>query len=70
MVAYLRSYRSDPAPFEIIIRNKLPRAEPSQEAERIAAYAEAGLTWWLEGIEGRNSLAAVRACIRRGTPRL
>jgi alkanesulfonate monooxygenase SsuD/methylene tetrahydromethanopterin reductase-like flavin-dependent oxidoreductase (luciferase family) len=70
MVAYLRSHRSDPAPFEVIVRNKLPMAEPSQEAERVASYAEAGLTWWLEGIEGRNSLAAVRACIRRGPPRL
>jgi alkanesulfonate monooxygenase SsuD/methylene tetrahydromethanopterin reductase-like flavin-dependent oxidoreductase (luciferase family) len=68
LAAYLRAHRAGPAPFDIILRNKLPLAEPGQEAERIATYAEAGLTWWLEGIEGRNSLAAVRACIRRGPP--
>jgi hypothetical protein len=70
LVAYLRTYRDSSEPFEVIIRNKQPMAEPKQEVERIAAYAEAGLTWWLEGIEGRNSLAAVQACIRQGPPRL
>jgi len=51
--------------------------DPAEERERIAPYAEAGVTWWLERItpdefggdwRGTWPFEAMRERIRRGPP--
>jgi alkanesulfonate monooxygenase SsuD/methylene tetrahydromethanopterin reductase-like flavin-dependent oxidoreductase (luciferase family) len=67
VVAFIARQRTSTGPFDIVIRNKAP-GDPARQAEQIAIYAEAGLTWWLEGVEGRAGIADVRARIRQGPP--
>jgi hypothetical protein len=43
--------------------------EPSAAADTLAAYRDAGVTWWLENFDWKNSLDEVRTAIRRGPPR-
>ncbi len=68
LVAFIGQQRTTTGPFDVVIRNKAPGDDPAQEADKIAIYAEAGLTWWLEGVEGRAGIADVRARIRQGPP--
>ncbi len=50
-LAYVRAQRSDPAaPFEVAVTGVTPGDAPAVAAEMVGAYAEAGATWWLEGI--------------------
>jgi alkanesulfonate monooxygenase SsuD/methylene tetrahydromethanopterin reductase-like flavin-dependent oxidoreductase (luciferase family) len=69
LVAFIWQHRTSADPFDVVIRNKAPSDDPAREADRIAVYAGAGLTWWLEGVEGRAGIADVRARIRQGPPR-
>jgi alkanesulfonate monooxygenase SsuD/methylene tetrahydromethanopterin reductase-like flavin-dependent oxidoreductase (luciferase family) len=68
LIAFVTRHRETPAPFEVVVRNKAPSGDRARDAAVAAAYAGAGVTWWLEGVEGRYSVEAVRACIRRGPP--
>jgi hypothetical protein len=48
-----------------------PGDDPARATEIVAPYAEAGLTWWHEGIPDlRASIDVVRTRIRQGPPRL
>ncbi len=68
LATFVSRQRAETAPFEVVIRNKAPSSDPRRDAERIALYARAGVTWWLEGVEGRASVAEVRCCARQGPP--
>ncbi len=67
IAAYVRAQRQSPVPFEIAFAGETP-ADPARSGEVVRPYAEAGLTWWLEGLWG--TLEAARARIRSGPPRL
>jgi len=48
-VAYVRRYRDNDAPFDVVVSGATgPAAD--DDAYRLAAYIEAGATWWLEDI--------------------
>lgn len=77
LVAFMARERGEAAPiardrggvpFEIVIRNKAPSGDPARDAATAAIYAEAGVTWWLEGVEGRHSVEAVQHCVHHGPP--
>lgn len=69
MVAYTRSQRSSDEPFEVVIGGRSP-SEPARARDFLAPYADAGLTWWMEGIHPTfGSADELRARIRRGPPR-
>jgi alkanesulfonate monooxygenase SsuD/methylene tetrahydromethanopterin reductase-like flavin-dependent oxidoreductase (luciferase family) len=69
LVSFVGQFRQAPGPFDVVLRNKAPSGDRARDADTAAAYAEAGLTWWLEGIEGRPRLSDMRARIREGPPR-
>jgi alkanesulfonate monooxygenase SsuD/methylene tetrahydromethanopterin reductase-like flavin-dependent oxidoreductase (luciferase family) len=49
VVRYVRVQRRDPEPFEVVyLSAPTPGADPQQAAARVAPYAAAGATWWLE----------------------
>ena len=50
-LAYVYTQRSAPAAhFEVAVTGVTPGDAPAVAAEMVGAYAEAGATWWLEGI--------------------
>lgn len=62
----VRSYRDpDAGPFEVLVPLLL-LGDPVGDAERVAAYDEAGVTW---GNVGALNVADLRALITAGPPR-
>jgi alkanesulfonate monooxygenase SsuD/methylene tetrahydromethanopterin reductase-like flavin-dependent oxidoreductase (luciferase family) len=67
-VGYTLAHRQSAEPFEVVIGGHSP-ASPAEAADRLAPYAEAGLTWWVEGIHPAfGSVEALRARVRQGPP--
>jgi alkanesulfonate monooxygenase SsuD/methylene tetrahydromethanopterin reductase-like flavin-dependent oxidoreductase (luciferase family) len=71
IIAYVKEHRESDAPFDVVSGGLTPGDDPARATEIVAPYAEAGLTWWHEGIPDlRVSFDAVRTRIRQGPPRL
>ncbi|MDB5059946.1 MAG: class flavin-dependent oxidoreductase [Chloroflexi bacterium] len=68
MLAYVRTQRDKDMPFDVVLRGATPGEDAQRAAAIIAPYADAGLTWWLEGLEGGRDLEAIRARILQGPP--
>ncbi len=63
--------RTSTGPFDVAIINWTDPSDPGAAAAKVAAYAEAGTTWWLESLYmQQNSLADLRKRIRCGPPRI
>jgi alkanesulfonate monooxygenase SsuD/methylene tetrahydromethanopterin reductase-like flavin-dependent oxidoreductase (luciferase family) len=50
VIAYFRQFRTHNEPFEVACASGTPGNDPAQGSERVAAFAKAGVTWWLESI--------------------
>lgn len=50
ILALIREIRADEAPFEAVHLDCLVHLPPRKAADHIAAYGEAGVTWWIEYI--------------------
>jgi alkanesulfonate monooxygenase SsuD/methylene tetrahydromethanopterin reductase-like flavin-dependent oxidoreductase (luciferase family) len=71
IVAFIKRQRTSDAPFDLVHSGETPGENAEQDREIVAPYAEAGATWWLEGIlPWKTSLDKVRARIRKGPPRV
>lgn len=77
MLAYVREYRTTTEAFDLVHGidpdNRVETAglDAGADRELVQAYAEAGVTWWLEDVSYiRGPLSLVRERIRRGPPRL
>jgi probable F420-dependent oxidoreductase len=78
IAAYIGEQRSSDEPFDILQRGTTPGEDRAQDLESIAAYEEAGATWWLENIhpwrfgwqgQGAWPLGAIRDYILQGPAR-
>jgi alkanesulfonate monooxygenase SsuD/methylene tetrahydromethanopterin reductase-like flavin-dependent oxidoreductase (luciferase family) len=67
MIEYIQAHRDTLAPFEVAFADTTPPI-PQESADVVRPYAEAGLTWWLEGIWG--GLAEARKRIGSGPPQV
>jgi alkanesulfonate monooxygenase SsuD/methylene tetrahydromethanopterin reductase-like flavin-dependent oxidoreductase (luciferase family) len=68
---FIRRERTGNEPFDIAIINWTDPSDPVAAAAKVAAYAEAGMTWWLESLYmQQNSLAGLRQRIRLGPPKM
>lgn len=68
MIDYIHVYRcEDAGTFEVAFAGKTP-TDPQTSAEVVRPYAEAGVTWWLEGIW--DSLDKTTKRIRSGPPKM
>jgi alkanesulfonate monooxygenase SsuD/methylene tetrahydromethanopterin reductase-like flavin-dependent oxidoreductase (luciferase family) len=71
IVAFIKSQRTSDAPFDVVHSGETPGDNKEQDRAIVAPYAEAGATWWLEGIlPWKTPLEKVRARIRKGPPRV
>lgn len=62
-------------PFDIVMESAFPSDGREKSAEEIHAYADAGVTWWLDATYKHvertpDPLAGVRSQVRRGPPRI
>jgi len=71
IVAYVKEHRASDAPFDVGHGGQTPGRDAAEDAEIVAPYAEAGVTWWLEArLPWVSPLAEVRERIRKGPPRV
>ena len=68
MKAYIDANRTLTSPFDYVVEGKTSGLDPSQVKEQQQEWAEAGGTWWVEGLwEATTEQATVR--LRQGPPR-
>jgi len=69
--AFINKERTSREPFEIAIISWTDPSDPGAATAKVAAYAEAGTTWWLESLYmQQNSLEELRKRIRVGPPKV
>ena len=71
---YIDRERSDTSPFDIVLEGWSSGSRREQAASKIAEYAEAGATWWIEAIWSwlylpPQEIGRMRHRIRQGPPR-
>lgn len=68
--AWVTTRRPDGAPFDIILEGETPADDPAAAAAQVRPLAEAGATWWLEGLwDAMGDPDRLRARIAAGPPR-
>ncbi len=71
LLDFIRPQRTSTDPFDVAIINWTDPSDPGAAAAKVAAYAEAGTTWWLESLYmQQNSLEGLRKRIRVGPPKV
>jgi hypothetical protein len=65
----IESQRTERGPFDVALGGLERGPDWEEERAHIACVAEAGATWWMEGIPAANS-AIMRAAIERGPLRV
>lgn len=74
---YMQTYREEDAPFDIAHSGFSPGSSPSKARDHVAAYAAAGVTWWMENLnpwrfgwdsQGPWPLEAMRERVLQGPP--
>jgi alkanesulfonate monooxygenase SsuD/methylene tetrahydromethanopterin reductase-like flavin-dependent oxidoreductase (luciferase family) len=68
MMAYIRQHRTGDAPFDVVAAGFVGDMEPAAASDLLRRFAEAGLTWWLEGFWWNDTLDFVEARIKQGPP--
>ncbi len=66
IVLYIQTYRTVATPFDVACGGSSRDKSSTEAASMFSAYAEAGLTWWMEGFDWHDSIADVRRYIHRG----
>ena len=51
ILAFVKQHRTSDAPFDIIQAGATPGDDPAKAAEIVRPYVDAGVTWWIEGID-------------------
>jgi hypothetical protein len=49
-VDYITAHRTTSDPFDVVYSGVTPGDDPAMAAEILGAFAEVGVTWWLEAI--------------------
>ena len=70
MLAYVRQYRTSAEPFDVVVAGWAYAKGQAEGDALLAAYADAGVTWWLEGFLPGDTTADVRARIQQGPPKV
>jgi hypothetical protein len=71
LLAYIRTQRAEgmPESFDVVVAGQTTGTNPVADAELVASYVEAGLTWWIEHLPGHEfAYAAIRERILLGPP--
>ena len=69
MLDYIGQHRSHPGPFDVVRATSLPTGDAGEVRDTIAAWADAGVTWWIIGTSGRpGAFAEMRHRVMQGPP--
>lgn len=68
LLAYIRPLRTTDAPFDVVVAGFVGEKDPTEAADLLHAFAEAGVTWWQEGFWWTDTVEFVRERIRKGPP--
>jgi alkanesulfonate monooxygenase SsuD/methylene tetrahydromethanopterin reductase-like flavin-dependent oxidoreductase (luciferase family) len=68
---FISQERTCADPFDIAIINWTDPSDPVKAAKKVARYARAGATWWLESLYTlQDSMENLRRCVRLGPPKI
>jgi len=70
MKAFIVANRTETTPFDIVVEGQTSGDDRDQAAALMRQWAEAGVTWWMEGMWSTPELEKVLARIKQGPPRL
>lgn len=68
LLAVIHETRSESEPFEVVLAGYTGDLSKDEAAEQLGRLAEAGVTWWQEGVLPDNTLDDLRAQIHQGPP--
>jgi len=70
MKAFIVANRTETTPFDIVVEGQTSGDDPDQAVALMRQWADAGATWWMEGMWSTPELEKVLARIKQGPPRL
>jgi len=70
LVAYIRRFRTSDTTIDVVRFGKTIGMDAAEDCDTIAAYEEAGVTWWIESIFPQPEVESARTRILKGPPRL
>lgn len=70
VLAFIQDQRTHTTPFEVLAYGRTSGTDTNQDAAHVAAFAQAGATWWLEHFAPEQTVEQVRERIHQGPPRL
>ncbi len=69
IIAYIKEHRTATAPFDLVNIGWTTGTNRARDAEKLAAYQDAGITWWLESLfTKRDSPEGMLKRIQQGPP--
>ncbi|GLV53882.1 luciferase-like protein [Dictyobacter sp. S3.2.2.5] len=69
ILGYVHAHRTQTTQFEVVAGGLTSGTDKAQDVAQVAAFAEAGATWWLESFYPQHTLGQVRQRIHQGPPR-
>ena len=69
VLAFIQAQRTQAAPFDALAYGRTSGIDQAADAAHVAAFAQAGATWWLEHFRPEQTLEQVSQRIRQGPPR-
>jgi hypothetical protein len=70
LLAIIHETRPATEPFDLILAGGTGNLSAEEAAARLGPLAEAGATWWQEGLMPNDSLDDLRARIQQGPPQV
>ena len=71
MLAYIQQGRTAGGAFDVVFGGETSGTDRAADAAKVAAYADAGVTWWVEGLSNwRGSIEDQRRRVQQGPPKL
>ena len=70
ILAFIQTQRMQTSPFEALAYGRTSGKDLAADAAYVAAFAQAGATWWLEHFAPHDTFEQVRERIQQGPPRL
>ncbi|HSK35791.1 MAG TPA: hypothetical protein VLA80_03555 [Actinomycetota bacterium] len=68
LLEVVQGYRSSAGPFDVLVGGMTPE-DPAAARDLLEPLAEAGMTWWQETVDPRQTdLDAFRRRVRKGPP--
>ena len=70
ILAFIQTQRPQTTPFEALACGRTSGSDKASDAAHVAAFAQAGATWWLEHFAPEQTVEQVRQRIQQGPPHL